>query len=212
MDSQPGDYVGAGADLRLHAVRARTITGRVYPNQGATRTPWRSTSRPPASSGRSTSRRRTWPGSCPGPTLNATRWPFQAAGVPGLDVSGDGRGSNTLTGQFTVTQAVYDASGTLVSFAASFVQHTATGRSAALFGQVAFNATLTPPAGVLANDTDPNRRDDPRRRPWSAARATARSRSIRTGRSSTRRPPATPGPTASPTRRATALHAATWPP
>jgi len=44
----------------------------------------------------------------PGTYLNATRYPFQAANVPGLDVSGEGRGSNTLTGQFTIVQALYE--------------------------------------------------------------------------------------------------------
>src|SRR5262249_53127437 len=56
----------------------------------------------------------------PGTYGNATRWPFQAAGVPGLNVSGDGRGSNTLTGSFTVTQALYAADGTVLRFAATF--------------------------------------------------------------------------------------------
>ena len=59
----------------------------------------------------------------PGTYTGATRWPFQAAGIPGLDVSGDGRGANMVAGQFTVTQAVYDASGNVVSFAASFTQY-----------------------------------------------------------------------------------------
>ena len=38
----------------------------------------------------------------PGFYANATRWPFQATGVPGLSVTGNSRGSNTLTGNFTV--------------------------------------------------------------------------------------------------------------
>ena len=67
----------------------------------------------------------------PGTYTGATRWPFQAPGVPGLDVDGEGRGSNTLTGQFTVTQAVYGASGNIVSFAASFEQRLARGEPAA---------------------------------------------------------------------------------
>ena len=91
----------------------------------------------------------------PGTYTGATRYPFQAAGVPGLDVSGDGRGANTLTGQFTVNQAVFDASGNLVSFAASFVQY-GDGSTAALTGQVDFNFTNNLPNGVLANDTDTN--------------------------------------------------------
>jgi hypothetical protein len=88
-----------------------------------------------------------------GTYTGATRWPFQAAGVPGLDVSGDSRGANTLTGQFTVTQAVYGPSGNLVSFVASFVQY-ADGSTASLSGQVEYNDTLDQPSGVLANDID----------------------------------------------------------
>src|SRR5262249_59883202 len=41
----------------------------------------------------------------PGTYASATRWPFQASGVPGLDVSGDGRGSNTMAGSFPRTPA-----------------------------------------------------------------------------------------------------------
>ena len=53
----------------------------------------------------------------PGTYLNATRHPFQATTVPGLSVSGDGRGCNTLTGSFQVLQAVYGPANTLVAFA-----------------------------------------------------------------------------------------------
>src|SRR5262249_1104079 len=47
----------------------------------------------------------------PGYYPNAQRFPFQASNVPGLDVSGQGRGSNTLTGNFTILQAIYAANG-----------------------------------------------------------------------------------------------------
>src|SRR5438128_8130388 len=68
---------------------------------------------------------------------NATRFPFQAAGEPGLDVSGDGRGCNELTGQFEVKQIVYSGD-TIVSFHATFVQH-CEGGGPALTGEVLFN-------------------------------------------------------------------------
>jgi VCBS repeat-containing protein len=88
----------------------------------------------------------------PGTYLSATRYPFEDLGVPGLDVDGDGRGSNTLTGQFTVLQALYDTTGKVLSFDATFVQHSE-GATPALSGEIKYNA-FTPPAGVLANDTD----------------------------------------------------------
>src|SRR5438067_2133929 len=41
----------------------------------------------------------------PGAFEYATRYPFQAANVPGLDFSGNGLGCNTLTGRFVVLEA-----------------------------------------------------------------------------------------------------------
>ena len=37
---------------------------------------------------------------------NATRYPFNGSG-PGLAIYGEGRGCNTLTGSFTVTEATF---------------------------------------------------------------------------------------------------------
>ena len=76
---------------------------------------------------------------------NATRYPFQAAGVPGLDFSGSGRGCNELTGRFLVAEAVF--SGTEVRrFHARFEQH-CEGWSSALRGQLWIDVTgaLPPP-------------------------------------------------------------------
>ncbi len=84
--------------------------------------------------------------------LDAMRFPFQDPGRPGLNVSGNGRGSNTLTGRFTV----YDVAlgGTAVTrFAAAFEQHSE-GAAPALVGWVMFNSTFGARGGVLANDTD----------------------------------------------------------
>jgi hypothetical protein len=44
----------------------------------------------------------------PGRYPGATRYPFQETGEPGLDVSGDGRGCNELTGSFTVLDIAPD--------------------------------------------------------------------------------------------------------
>jgi VCBS repeat-containing protein len=88
----------------------------------------------------------------PGDYANATRWPFQASDVPGLNVSGNGRGSNTLTGHFTVTQAVYAADGTVLRFAATFEQHSE-GLPPALTGEIKFNQG-DGSGGILLNDSD----------------------------------------------------------
>jgi VCBS repeat-containing protein len=88
----------------------------------------------------------------PGVYANAMRFPFQDPGRPGLDVSGNGRGSNTLTGQFTVYDVAF-AGSALTRFAAAFEQHSE-GNPPALFGWIMFNSTFGAGGGVLANDTD----------------------------------------------------------
>jgi VCBS repeat-containing protein len=153
MNSQPGDFVGQGhsysftpanSTITASIIRDGVIASGVQVTVTAPGQSWTLSFAAPS------------PGwLVPGTYSGATRWPFEAPGTPGLDVSGDGRGSNTVAGQFTVTQAVYDASGNVVSFAASFTQY-GDGSSAALTGQVDFNFTNNEQRGVLANDTDPN--------------------------------------------------------
>src|SRR5262249_39696556 len=65
---------------------------------------------------------------------------------------GDGRGSNTLTGNFTVTQALYAVDGTVLRFGASFEQHSE-GLAPALTGQIKFNQG-DGPSGLRINDSD----------------------------------------------------------
>ena len=50
------------------------------------------------------------------------RFPFQDPDRPGLAVFGDGRGHNQLVGEFTVRDIEYGADGTVISYAATFVQ------------------------------------------------------------------------------------------
>lgn len=76
-----------------------------------------------------------------GTYADATRWPFQAAGVAGLNVSGQGRGCNQLTGHFEVLEVVYDAAGSVTQFAADFEQH-CEGAAPALTGQIRFNSDI----------------------------------------------------------------------
>lgn len=79
----------------------------------------------------------------PGVYVAATRFAFHAPNEPGLDVYGDGRGCNTLTGQFTVHDIVYGAGTAITKFAATFEQH-CEGMAPALFGTVLINATAPP--------------------------------------------------------------------
>lgn len=68
---------------------------------------------------------------------DAQRFPFQAAGHPGLSIWGSGRGCNTLTGQFTVLEL--DAAVSPVRFGARFVQ-SCEGFMPQLRGSMLFNA------------------------------------------------------------------------
>ncbi len=58
----------------------------------------------------------------PGTTYSALRWPFNGARA-GMQVFGDGRGCNTLTGTFTVNSLSLASDGSLKSTSISFVQH-----------------------------------------------------------------------------------------
>ena len=77
----------------------------------------------------------------PGMYEGATRYPFQSPTHVGLDVSGDGRACNTLTGRFLVLDASYDVDGSVLTFAADFEQHCEGGTSA-LYGAIRVNSSL----------------------------------------------------------------------
>jgi len=72
-------------------------------------------------------------------TYQAQRFPFEPVGFAGLNVSGNGRGSNTLMGSFTIVDIDYNVNGEVNRFAASFEQHSE-GSTAALFGRIAYNS------------------------------------------------------------------------
>jgi hypothetical protein len=67
---------------------------------------------------------------------NAQRWPFQATDHPGLDVGGDGRGCNMVTGRFQIEDLTL-VNGDLKSFTATF-EHHCEGKTSALRGCVHF--------------------------------------------------------------------------
>jgi hypothetical protein len=92
----------------------------------------------------------------PGTYTGATRYPFNGAG-PGLSLDGNGRGCNTLTGSFTVLDAVYGLNGYVQTFDATFEQH-CEGGTAAARGEVHIANPAPPPAlaltlAVAANGT-----------------------------------------------------------
>src|ERR1041385_3842107 len=96
MDSPQGDYIGAGQNYYYTPADGTFSANKNYDNG--------------VSVSFSNSGHNWWldfaaPGNAlltPGTYSGAVRFPFQASTQPGLSVAGDGRGSNTLTGSFTV--------------------------------------------------------------------------------------------------------------
>jgi hypothetical protein len=79
----------------------------------------------------------------PGIYDGATRWPFQGAG-PGLDLSGNGRGCNTLTGTFTIQNVVFGPRGYVQTLDATYEQHCEGGATAAR-GEIHIANPAAPP-------------------------------------------------------------------
>ena len=79
-----------------------------------------------------------------GSYTGAVRAAFRPPGTPGLDVYGDGRGCNTVTGQFDVNEIWYALTGELMVFDATFEQH-CEGGIAALFGRIRIENAPPPP-------------------------------------------------------------------
>jgi hypothetical protein len=90
---------------------------------------------------------------------NAERWPFQTYLRPGLDVSGDGRGCNTLTGEFVI-KALTWIGPTLSLLDVAFEQH-CEGGSAAVRGCLHYDSGLgvgvggAPAAAGAGTDPEP---------------------------------------------------------
>ena len=137
MNSQPGDYIGAGKTWSYTVANARIVAGGnrthvAFTVDGADGSWWYADFAP--ASGDILA---------PGLYANATRWPFNGTG-PGLSIDGNGRGCNTLTGQFTVTEATFESDGSVRTFGTSFEQH-CEGGPAALTGVFEFRVGTPPP-------------------------------------------------------------------
>ena len=89
----------------------------------------------------------------PGIYTNAQRAAFATAGHPGLDVTFQNRGSNTLTGSFTVNSVSFflDSSNVeqIGSLDVSFEQHSE-GATPALFGRLVYSAASVSEPTTLA--------------------------------------------------------------
>ncbi len=87
--------------------------------------------------------------------IGAARFPFQTSSQPGLDISGDGRGYNSLTGQFTVNQIIYGSGDEILSFDATFQEYGDGDPASESFkGRIQYYATPNNlVAGVLTNET-----------------------------------------------------------
>jgi hypothetical protein len=133
MSSQPGDYIGLGLQYLITLSdgtftptnSANVVTFSI--NNGDY---WSTDFASP-----------TTARLAPGDYDNAQRYPFEPAGTPGLNVDGAGRGCNTLTGNFDVLQAAYNASNVLQNFSANFEQH-CEGAAPALFGWLRYKTKL----------------------------------------------------------------------
>src|SRR5262245_51129571 len=82
---------------------------------------------------------------------------FSAPGRPLLDVSGEGRGCNVVSGHFTVHEVSFDGDGDLVALAADFEQH-CEAAPAALIGAIRYrsgDASCAAADGASCNDFDP---------------------------------------------------------
>jgi hypothetical protein len=83
--------------------------------------------------------------------LNAQRSPFRTAGHPGIDISGDGRGCNTISGRFDVRDIAFDLSGNVMRLRLLYEQHCEEGLSA-LFGEVVYRQPEPPSSSYAASD------------------------------------------------------------
>jgi hypothetical protein len=156
MGSERGEYIGQGSEWRYTQANAgfQADYGRhdadpssIWINLDHTSDghgPW--TVRLAAPRGRTL---------VPGRYVDAQRAPFRDPGLPGIDVSGDGRGCNLIDGRFVVREAEFTASGEVVRFAATFVQYCG-GYLTALYGAVGIGVPAPasfpkPPAPVAAS-------------------------------------------------------------
>lgn len=137
LDSQPGDYIGQGTNQTVTPSDGTFIVQnysngvQVYFHTADYSTNWNLFFGPPTGQKLVRSEYE-----------GAQRFAFHAAPKPGMDVSGDGRGCNTVTGRFLVSEVLFALNGSLQRLALDFEQH-CEGSAPALFGSVRYNSSVT---------------------------------------------------------------------
>lgn len=141
LQSDPGDYIGAGQTYSYTQTNARIsvsataghLTVTISGNQH-----WSGDFAVPSSLGQLQ----------PGYYDNVKRYPFHDPEQGGLNWSGEGRGSNTLTGWFAIDKVTY-VNGVLMEIDLRFEQH-CEGAAPALHGQIHWKADdpTAPPGPV----------------------------------------------------------------
>jgi hypothetical protein len=172
MNSQAGDYIGGGIE-QLYTSADSTISGSLprggdYFNASVIQGPYThwwyvNIAAPPGQP------------LALGSYTGAVRAAFRPPGTPGIDVFGDGRGCNTITGQFDVNELSYTPAGDLLVFDATFEQH-CEGGPAALFGRIRIEnppppPDTTPPTLYLPGDITTEAPDASGTNVWSSVSA-----------------------------------------
>jgi len=146
MVSDPGDYIGQGRTWDYNEANMTLVPAGNFQN---------------GASFNITSGSEWWYLNFAGPNneplhmgsyKGATRFPFNSTG-PGLDVSGNGRGCNMLTGQFDVMQVEYGPDGVPTTFWATFEQH-CEGAVPALRGEICFGKGVVTPVTISLADVE----------------------------------------------------------
>lgn len=143
LNSEPGDYIGGGQQLLFTPADGDFIVSgdleRISVLLFSPTSFWFVDMTAPAT-------RSLLPGMYEG-ALRGSR------GVaPGLDVGGDGRGCNTLTGRFLVLEIAFDGGGNVIRFAADFEQH-CEGDAPALYGSVRYESSFAVVPRASVGDT-----------------------------------------------------------
>jgi hypothetical protein len=86
----------------------------------------------------------------PGDYPSARRADFAPAGFAGLDISFQNRGSNEVFGKFTINEVTFSADRQeILTFDATFEQHSESPTAPALTGRFQFNAVIPEPSSIF---------------------------------------------------------------
>lgn len=147
LNSQSGDWVGQGQTLTLTPADGTFSVSNTYDSVSVSFD----------SSTQSWSLQFGSPINLPlgrGEYEGATRTAFRSPTAPGVDVSGDGHGCNTVAGRFLVSDFALTPNGAIARLAIDFEQH-CDGVTPALYGSIRYNSSVAaiPRFGIGAAHT-----------------------------------------------------------